>query len=138
VAAIAVVNIPVFTRLTRAQGMQIREREYVTASRALGGGVLRIAVKDMLPNLLNALIVQASVTVSFAIVTEASLSFLGLGIQQPTPSWGSMIATAKNYLSTAPHMMFFPAVALCLTVLGLNLFGDALCDALDPQQTGGQ
>ncbi|UCH27895.1 MAG: ABC transporter permease [Trueperaceae bacterium] len=133
VLAIAAVNMPVFTRLTRAQTLQLKERPFITATTAMGASALYKVWRHVIPNLLNALIVQATTATSFAIIIEAGLSFLGLGIQAPAPSWGVMIADAKTYMLVAPHLLFVPSSALFITVLGLNLLGDALSDALDPR-----
>jgi peptide/nickel transport system permease protein len=133
ILAIAVVNIPVFTRLSRAQTLQIMERQFITANVAMGASTGYIIIRHVVPNLLNAIIVQATLAISFAIIIESGLSFLGLGVQAPAPSWGVMIASGKIYMIKAPHMMLMPAAALFLTVLGLNLMGDALSDALDPR-----
>jgi peptide/nickel transport system permease protein len=99
----------------------------------MGAGTVRKVVRHVIPNLINAFIVQGSVALSFAIIIEAGLSFLGLGVQAPTADWGVMVATAKIYMTLAPHMMLVPAGAIFVTVLGLNLLGDGLSDALDPR-----
>jgi peptide/nickel transport system permease protein len=131
--AIGVVAIPAYTRLTRAQVLSIREREYVTATRALGASSWRIVFKHILPNVSNSLVVQASLSTAFAILAEASLSFLGLGAQPPTPSWGQDINYSQRYLT---NMMWWmsagPGIAIFLAVLSFNFLGDALRDALDP------
>lgn len=133
ILAITAVNIPVFTRLVRAQSLQLRSREFVVAATAIGAGAYRTIARHVLPNLMNTMIVQASVSVSFAIIIEAGLSFLGLGVQAPQPSWGLMIATARLHLASSPHMMLVPAAVIFLAVLGFNLLGDAVSDALDPR-----
>jgi peptide/nickel transport system permease protein len=133
IVAIATVNTPVFTRLARAQTLQINQRQYMTAATLMGAGTVRKVVRHVIPNLINAFIVQGSVALSFAIIIEAGLSFLGLGVQAPTADWGVMVATAKIYMTLAPHMMLVPAGAIFVTVLGLNLLGDGLSDALDPR-----
>jgi peptide/nickel transport system permease protein len=131
--AIGVVAIPAYTRLTRAQVLSIREREYVTATRALGASSWRIVFGHILPNISNSLVVQASLSTAFAILAEASLSFLGLGAQPPTPSWGQDINYSQRYLT---NMMWWmsagPGIAIFLAVLSFNFLGDALRDALDP------
>jgi peptide/nickel transport system permease protein len=131
--AIGVVAIPAYTRLTRAQVLSIREREFVTATRAIGASSWRIAFRHILPNISNSLVVQASLSTAFAILAEASLSFLGLGAQPPTPSWGQDINYSQRYLS---NMMWWmsagPGLAIFLAVLSFNFLGDALRDALDP------
>jgi peptide/nickel transport system permease protein len=133
IVAIATVNTPVFTRLARAQTLRINQRQYMTAATLMGAGTARKVVRHVIPNLINAFIVQGSVALSFAIIIEAGLSFLGLGVQAPTADWGVMVATAKIYMTLAPHMMLVPAGAIFVTVLGLNLLGDGLSDALDPR-----
>lgn len=132
VLAIGVVNLPVFTRLTRAQILELREREFVLAAVIMGAETWYIVRRHLIPHLLSTLIVHATTALSFAIVMEAGLSFLGMGIQAPNPSWGVMIADSKAYMTFAPRLIFAPAIALFITVLGLNLFGDALTDVLDP------
>ena len=131
--AIGVVAIPAYTRLTRAQVLSIREREFVTATRAIGASSWRIVFRHILPNVSNSLVVQASLSTAFAILAEASLSFLGLGAQPPTPSWGQDINYSQRYLS---NMMWWmsagPGIAIFLAVLSFNFLGDALRDALDP------
>jgi peptide/nickel transport system permease protein len=131
--AIGIVAIPAYTRLTRAQVLSVREREFVTATRALGATGSRIVFKHILPNISNALVVQASLSTAFAILAEASLSFLGLGAQPPTPSWGQDINYSQRYLT---NMMWWmsagPGIAIFLAVLSFNFLGDALRDALDP------
>ena len=132
--AIAVVNIPTFTRLARAQTLRINESQFMTAVTVMGAGLVWRIVHHTVPNMINPIVVQASVALSFAILIESALSFLGLGIQPPTPSWGFMVAEARNHMLIAPHIVFFPAAAIFVTVLGLNLLGDALGDALDPRK----
>jgi peptide/nickel transport system permease protein len=133
IVAIATVNTPVFTRLARAQTLRINQRQYMTAATLMGAGTAHKVVRHVIPNLVNAFIVQGSVALSFAIIIEAGLSFLGLGIQAPTADWGVLVATAKTYMTVAPHMMLVPAGAIFVTVLGLNVLGDAISDALDPR-----
>lgn len=131
--AIAIVSIPVYARLTRASVLSVKENEYVTANRALGAHPLRILFVHILPNSLTPLIVQGTLDIGGAVLTAAALSFIGLGAQPPTPEWGAMLSEARNYVFTAPHMVFFPGFAIMLTVLGFNLLGDGLRDALDPR-----
>lgn len=131
--AIGVVYTPIYARLTRGQVLSVREREYIESARASGAGHLRIMLRHILPNVTAPLIVQASLSVALAILAEASLSFLGLGVQPPEPSWGSMVNTGKNYLDQAPWMAFAPGAAILLTVMGFNFLGDAIRDALDPR-----
>jgi peptide/nickel transport system permease protein len=131
--ALGVVYTPLFARLMRGQVLTLRTREYVQAARALGGADWWILQRHVLPNAATPIIVQASLSVGFAILAEASLSFLGLGVQPPEPSWGSMINAGRGYLQQAPWIVFGPGAALFLTVLGLNFVGDAIRDALDPR-----
>jgi ABC-type dipeptide/oligopeptide/nickel transport system permease subunit len=131
--ALGVVYTPTFARLMRGQVLTIRTREYVQAARVVGAADWWIMQRHVLPNSLTPIVVQASLSIGFAILAEASLSFLGLGIQPPDPSWGSMINAGRGYLQQAPWLVFGPGAALFLTVLGLNFVGDAIRDALDPR-----
>ena len=131
--AIGVVFVPHFARLIRAQVLSVKENDYVTAAAALGARDVRVVARHILPNCLAPLFVQSTYSVSFAILTEAALSFLGLGTQPPTPSWGIMLASGRGYLEQAPWLGAFPGAAIFLTVLGFNLLGDGLRDALDPR-----
>ena len=131
--ALAVVYTPTFARLMRGQVLSITAREYVDAARALGATGWRVAWHHVLPNATAPMVVQASLSVAFAILAEASLSFLGLGIQPPAASWGSMINAGRGYLQQAPWIVFGPGAALFVTVIGLNFVGDAIRDALDPR-----
>lgn len=131
--AIGVVTTPVFARLVRGQALAERPRDYVQAALALGMSDGRILLRHLLPNLLGPLIVQVSLSTAAAVLAEATLSFLGLGIQPPTPSWGSMLNAARGYLTYAPWMAIFPGLAIFLAVLAFNLIGDGLRDALDPR-----
>jgi peptide/nickel transport system permease protein len=133
VIALGVVYTPTFARLMRGQVLTIIAREYVEAARALGSPSWRIACRHVLPNAMAPIVVQASLSVAFAILAEASLSFLGLGIQPPGASWGSMINAGRGYLQQAPWIVFGPGAALFITVVGLNFVGDAVRDALDPR-----
>ena len=131
--AIGVVAIPAYARLTRAQVLSVREREYVMATRAVGATSWRIVTRHILPNISNSLVVQASLSTAFAILAEASLSFLGLGAQPPTPSWGQDINYSQRYLTNMLWWMSAgPGIAIFLAVLSFNFLGDALRDALDP------
>jgi ABC-type dipeptide/oligopeptide/nickel transport system permease subunit len=132
--AIGVSAAPKFTRLTRGQVLAIKNEDYVQSARALGASDTRIICRHILPNVMPPLIVQATITIAAAIIAEASLSFLGLGLQPPTPSWGSMLNTAKNFMTQAPWLSIFPGSAIFLVVLGFNMLGDGLRDALDPRQ----
>ncbi len=131
--ALSVVYLPTFARLMRGQVLTIRAREYVQAARLLGAPDLRILLRHVLPNAITPIVVQASLTIAFAILAEASLSFLGLGVRPPEPSWGGMINAGRGYLQQAPWFVFGPGAALFVTVLGLNFVGDAVRDALDPR-----
>jgi len=133
VIALGVVYTPTFARLMRGQVLTITAREYVEAARALGAPGWRIAWHHVLPNAIAPIVIQASLSVAFAILAEASLSFLGLGIQPPGASWGSMINAGRGYLQQAPWIVFGPGAALFITVVGLNFVGDAVRDALDPR-----
>ncbi|KAA3645855.1 MAG: ABC transporter permease [Chloroflexi bacterium] len=131
--AIAIVNIPVFARLVRASVLSIKEQEYVSASRALGANSFRLLFIRILPNALPPLIVQSTLSIAGAILEAAALSFLGLGAQPPTPEWGTMLGSERNQVFTAPHLVFYPGLAIMFTVLAFNLLGDGLRDALDPR-----
>ena len=131
--AIAIVSIPGYARIMRASVLAIKEQDYVLADRALGVPPMRILFSHILPNALTPLVVQATLGIASAILDAAALSFLGLGAQPPTPEWGSMIGQERNQVFSAPHLIFFPGLALVLTVLGFNLLGDGLRDALDPR-----
>ncbi|QFP75235.1 ABC transporter permease [Deinococcus sp. AJ005] len=131
--AIAIVTAPAFARITRGEVLSQRERDYVQAAQALGAGDGRLITRHLLPNISGALIVQTSLAIANAILAEASLSFLGLGIQPPAPSWGSMLNAARGYLTDAPWMALFPGLAIFLAVLAFNLIGDGLREALDPR-----
>jgi peptide/nickel transport system permease protein len=132
--AIGITTTPIFVRLTRGQVLAVKVEDYVEAARAVGNPGVRIAVRHVLPNILPALLVQATLSIAAAIIAEASLSFLGLGQQPPAPSWGSMLNTAQRFLTNAPWMAIFPGIAIFLTVLSFNLLGDGLRDALDPKE----
>lgn len=131
--AIGIVSIPAYARVVRASVLSVREMDYVSATRALGGNVTEILFRRILPNALTPLIVQGTLGIATAILDAAALSFLGLGAQPPTPEWGSMLGAERNQVFTAPHLVFFPGVAIALTVLSFNLLGDGLRDALDPR-----
>lgn len=133
VIALGVVYTPTFARLMRGQVLTVTARDYVEAARALGAPGWRIAWHHVLPNAAAPIVIQASLSVAFAILAEASLSFLGLGIQPPGASWGGMINAGRGYLQQAPWIVFWPGAALFVTVVGLNFVGDAVRDALDPR-----
>jgi peptide/nickel transport system permease protein len=132
--AIGVTATPVFVRLTRGQVLGAKVEDYVEAARAVGNSPLRIAFRHILPNIMPALLVQATLSIAAAIIAEASLSFLGLGQQPPAPSWGSMLNTAQRFLTNSPWMAVWPGIAIFITVLAFNLLGDGLRDALDPKE----
>ena len=131
--AIGITTTPIFVRLTRAQVMAVKVEDYVEAARAVGNPHWRIALVHILPNILPALLVQATLSLAAAIIAEAALSFLGLGQQPPAPSWGSMLNSAQRFLVNAPWMAVWPGLAIFLAVLSFNLVGDGLRDALDPR-----
>jgi len=132
--AIGISATPVFIRLTRGQTISVKVEDYVEAARAIGNPPWRIALFHILPNILPALLVQATLSIAAAIIAEAALSFLGLGQQPPAPSWGSMLNSAQRFLTNAPWMALWPGLAIFLVVLSFNLIGDGLRDALDPRQ----
>ena len=129
--AIGIVFTPAFARLVRGQALSLRERDFAVAARALGAGSCRMMRCHIWPNVLGPIIVQASLMIPQAIIVEATLSFLGLGIEPPNPSWGSMLRQAYQYIERAPRLSLVPGAAIFLTVLGLNLLGDGLRVALD-------
>ncbi len=131
--AISIVSIPGYARIARASVLAVKEMDYVTADRALGVSSVRILFRRILPNAMTPLIVQGTLGIGTAIVEAAALSFLGLGAQPPTPEWGIMLGEERNNIFNAPHLLFIPGFAITLTVLGFNLLGDGLRDALDPR-----
>jgi peptide/nickel transport system permease protein len=133
ILAIGIFNIPVFARLTRGAALSLWTRDYVLAARVAGKGAALISIEHILPNVLNTLVVQATIQFSLGILAEAALSYVGLGTQPPMPSWGKMLADAQTLISLAPHLAVFPGLAIVVTVLGLNLLGDGLRDILDPR-----
>jgi peptide/nickel transport system permease protein len=133
VLALAIGGWAGYARLVRAQVMAVRDREYVDAARALGAGGLRIFFRHILPNIVQPVLVQATIGMASVILAEATLSFLGLGIPAPAPSWGSMLNDARLHLFDSPHLVLFPAAAVAGAVLGFNFLGDALRDELDPR-----
>ncbi len=136
--AIGISATPIFIRLTRGQVMSVKVEDYVEAARAMGNPPWRIALFHILPNIMPALLVQATLSIAAAIIAEAALSFLGLGQQPPAPSWGSMLNAAQRFLTNAPWMALWPGLAIFLVVLSLNLVGDGLRDALDPRASGAE
>jgi ABC-type dipeptide/oligopeptide/nickel transport system permease subunit len=136
--AIAIVMVPVFTRLVRGQVLSVKHNDYVQAAHAVGVPTALILVRHILPNVLNAVIVQASLGVGFAIIIESSLSFIGLGAQPPTPTWGNMVQTGFQFLEIAPWYALTPAAMIFVAVLGFNTLGDGLRDLLDPMSRSRQ
>lgn len=130
---ITITFIPQYARLSRASALSLKEQEFIIAERALGASPLRIVLAHVLPNAVTPIIVQGTLGVGTAILDAAALSFLGLGAQPPTPEWGQILSESRNYLFTSPHLVFFPGIAIMITVLGFNLLGDGLRDALDPR-----
>lgn len=133
VIALGVVYVPQFARIARSSALSVSEEAYVDAARVLGYSRTHIVFREVLPNSVSPLLVQASLLMAFAIIAEASLSFLGLGVQPPTPTWGAMVSAGSGYLTSAPWISLFPGAAIFLSVLGFNLVGDGLRDALDPR-----
>jgi ABC-type dipeptide/oligopeptide/nickel transport system permease subunit len=131
--AIGIVSIPQYARVVRASVLSVRELDFVSATRALGGSSYQILFRRILPNALTPLIVQGTLGIATAILDAAALSFLGLGAQPPTPEWGSMLGAERNQVFTAPHLVFLPGFMIAMTVLSFNLLGDGLRDALDPR-----
>jgi len=134
--AIAIIEIPIFARVVRASVLSVKELDYVTASRALGASNLRLLFTRILPNALTPLIVQGTLGIATAILSAASLSFLGLGAEYPKPEWGLMLSEERSSVFNAPHLVFFPGLAIMMTVLSFNLLGDGMRDALDPRLRG--
>ncbi|MEF2072233.1 ABC transporter permease [Consotaella sp. CSK11QG-6] len=137
VTAIAVFMVPVFARLARGTARRILTRDYVLAARSAGKGTMRIALEHVLPNMGGEIVVQATLQLGLAILTEAGLSFLGLGLPPPSPSWGRMLADSQTYFGLAPWIAIAPGMTIALAVLGLNLLGDALRDLFDPRRSLG-
>jgi peptide/nickel transport system permease protein len=133
VLALAIIGWVSYARLVRGQVLKVREMEFVTAAKALGARSPRVILRHVLPNVINPVIVMATLGLAGAILAEASLSFLGLGVQPPTPSWGAMLTAGRRYLGLANHLAIFPGAAIMLAVMGLNFLGDGLIDALDPK-----
>ena len=135
IVAIAVWTVPAFARVARSAVLQLKVREFVVAATSLGAKEARILGVHLLPNFAATLVVYASLYLAYAILMESALSFLGLGVQPPTASWAGMIASGRNYVTSAPHIATIPGIAIALAVLGVNLLGDGLRDALDPRTT---
>ena len=134
IIAIAVVYTPIFARVVRGPVLAIKARDFVEAARAIGATGSRVVIRHIVPNLMSTLIVQVSLALSWAVLTEGALSFLGLSAQPPAPSWGVMLSEGRQYLEFATHLAIFPGLAIMVAVLGFNLLGDGLRDALDPQR----
>lgn len=134
IIALSVIGWVGYARLMRAQVLKVREYDFVTAARALGAGDVRILIKHILPNSIQPLIVQASLGMAGAILAEAGMSFLGLGVPEPIPSWGKMIDDSREFWFVAPHLFIFPGVMIALSVLSFNFIGDGLRERLDPKQ----
>jgi peptide/nickel transport system permease protein len=132
--AIGITATPLFIRLTRGQTLNVRVENYIEAAEAIGNSRMRIALRHVLPNVVPALLVQVTLSIAAAIIAEAALSFLGLGQQPPSPSWGSMLNSAQRFLVSAPWMAFWPGLSIFLVVMSFNLLGDGLRDALDPRE----
>ena len=131
--AIAIINIPAFARVMRSSVLTVKEEEYITAAQAMGARPAQILFLHVLPNAISPLIVQGTLGIGAAILETAALSFIGMGAQPPDPEWGAMLAAERNQVFSAPHLVFFPGLAIMVTVLGFNLLGDGLRDALDPR-----
>jgi ABC-type dipeptide/oligopeptide/nickel transport system permease subunit len=134
IIALGIVYVPQFARIARSTALSVSKEEYVDAAKAMGYSTPHVVFREVLPNCISPLLVQASLLMAFAIIAEASLSFLGLGVQPPTPTWGQMVSDGSGYLTSAPWISLFPGIAIFLTVLGFNLVGDGLRDALDPRE----
>ncbi len=134
--AIGIGSAPAFIRLARAQALGLREREFVEAAKALGNAPAKVMLKHVFPNMIGPLLVQTSLAIAAAILAETALSFLGLGVQPPTPSWGSTLRIGTGYMQSAPWLSLYPGLSIFVTVLGINLLGDGLRDVLDPRSRG--
>lgn len=133
IMAVGLVSVPTFARLARGSVLAIRDSEHVIAARALGSGDLRILARHIAPNIVAPITVQATFSMAASILSAGGLSFLGLGVQPPHPEWGAMLAMARGYIRIAPHLVMYPGAALAVVVLGINLLGDALREAVDPR-----
>lgn len=133
IVAVGIYTVPVFARLARAGAISLWPREFILAARIAGKGPVRISLEHILPNILNTLVVQATIQFALGILAEAALAYVGLGVQPPTPSWGKMLADSQTLVSVAPHAALAPGLTIFLMVLGVNLLGDGLRDALDPR-----
>jgi peptide/nickel transport system permease protein len=133
IIAVGIYNMPVFARLARAGALSLWNREFIMAARVAGKGAARISFEHILPNILNTLVVQATIQFALGILAEAALAYVGLGVQPPTPSWGKMLADSQTMISLAPHVALVPGLTIVLMVLGVNLLGDGLRDIFDPR-----
>lgn len=133
IVAIGIVSIPEYARIVRSSILSVKENDYVAAARVIGNKDGRIIFKHILPNVVSSIVVRATLGISTAILDIAALGFLGLGVKPPTPEWGTMLGDARTYILSMPHMIIFPGIAISVTVLAFNLFGDGLRDALDPK-----
>lgn len=133
IIAVAFFAVPTFARIVRGSTLTVKKLEYIDAIRAMGATDFRIIFKHIFPNIVSPIIVQATLYIASAIITASALSFLGMGTQPPTPEWGTMLSDGRSYVSYAPHLTLFPGIAILLVVIGFNLFGDGLRDALDPK-----
>ena len=133
IIAVAFFAIPTFARIVRGSTLAVKKLEYIDAIKAMGASDFRIIFKHILPNILSPIIIQSTLYIASAIVTASSLSFLGMGTKPPDPEWGTMLAQGRSYIAQAPHITLFPGLAILLVVVGFNLFGDGLRDALDPK-----
>jgi peptide/nickel transport system permease protein len=133
ILAVGISSIPRFARLTRGQALALKNSEYIVAVRALGSNPFRIVFLHLLPNILSPLVIMGTLYLATAIIMEANLSFLGLGVQPPTATWGAMISDGREFLRSAPWVCTFPGLAIAVTVLAFNMLGDGLRDALDPK-----
>lgn len=134
--AVGISSVPIFARLVRAQFMYLRESSFIEATRSSGAGDVRIILRHLLPNSIGPIIIQATLRIGSSILTAATLSFLGLGAQPPTPEWGAILSSARRYLWTGAHMAIIPGMAITMTVVAVNLIGDALRDYFDPRTRG--
>lgn len=138
IIAVGLYNMPVFARLARAGALSLWQREFIMAARVSGKGAARISFEHILPNILNTLVVQATIQFALGILAEAALAYVGLGVQPPTPSWGKMLADSQTMISLAPHVALVPGLTIVLMVLGVNLLGDGLRDIFDPRLRRGR
>lgn len=133
IIAVGLFNMPVFARLARAGALSLWQREFILAARVAGKGPARISLEHILPNILNTLVVQATIQFALGILAEAALAYVGLGVQPPTPSWGKMLSDSQTLIAIAPHVALAPGLTIVLMVLGVNLLGDGLRDLFDPR-----